>query len=223
MTEINKSSKKIAEIITTIDEIAFQTNLLALNAAVEAARAGEQGRGFAVVAAEVRKLAQRSATAAQEIKTLIQDSVQKVEGGSTLVNKSGQTLQEIVTAVQQVTDVISEIATASQAQTEGVDQINKAVTQMDGLTQSNVAQTEEITSAAQSLTEQAQQLQALVGRFKLEDDAADGDTVAPSPAVHALSQPMMPTMVSGMRSKKTEPVPHMNQSMEFDEADKLAV
>ncbi len=170
MGEINKASKKIADIITTIDEIAFQTNLLALNAAVEAARAGEQGRGFAVVAAEVRNLAQRSATAAKEIKALIQDSVGKVEAGSELVNKSGQTLEEIVTSVKRVTDIIAEIAAASQEQSTGIDQVNKAVTQMDQVTQSNAAQTEELSSTAQSLAAQAEEMQALVGRFKLGED-----------------------------------------------------
>jgi methyl-accepting chemotaxis protein len=167
MGEINKASKKIADIITTIDEIAFQTNLLALNAAVEAARAGEQGRGFAVVAAEVRSLAQRSATAAKEIKGLIQDSVQKVQDGSELVNKSGQTLQEIVSSVKKVTDIIGEIAAASQEQSGGIDQVNKAVGQMDQVVQSNAAQTEELSSTAQSLSAQAHQLQTLVAKFKI--------------------------------------------------------
>jgi methyl-accepting chemotaxis protein len=185
MTEINRSSKKIADIITTIDEIAFQTNLLALNAAVEAARAGEQGRGFAVVAAEVRNLAQRSATAAKEIKGLIQDSVQKVEAGSALVNQSGQTLEEIVTSVKRVTDIIAEITAASQEQSTGIDQVNKAVTQMDQVTQSNAAQTEELSSTAQSMAAQAEELQALVGRFKV----ADGHHAA---AVHAAAQPAAP-------------------------------
>jgi methyl-accepting chemotaxis protein len=182
MSEINKSSKKIADIITTIDEIAFQTNLLALNAAVEAARAGEQGRGFAVVAAEVRNLAQRSATAAKEIKALIQDSVGKVESGSELVNKSGQTLQEIVTSVKRVTDIIGEIAAASQEQSTGIDQVNRAVTQMDQVVQSTAAQTEELSSTAQSLTAQARQLQALVSKFVLGDRAerrAEGEVPAP--------------------------------------------
>jgi methyl-accepting chemotaxis protein len=170
MDEINKSSKKIADIITTIDEIAFQTNLLALNAAVEAARAGEQGRGFAVVAAEVRNLAQRSATAAKEIKGLIQDSVAKVESGSALVTKSGQTLGEIVSSVKRVTDIIGEIAGASQEQSTGIDQVNRAVSQMDRVVQSSAAETEELLSTAQSLTTQARQLQALVARFKLRDE-----------------------------------------------------
>ena len=148
MDEINKSSKKIADIINVIDEIAFQTNLLALNAAVEAARAGEQGRGFAVVASEVRSLAGRSATAAKEIKILINESVQKVSDGSALVNQSGQTLNEIVGSVKRVTDIISEISAASQEQATGIDQVNKAVMQMDQSTQQNAALVEETTSAS---------------------------------------------------------------------------
>ncbi|MDY3552428.1 methyl-accepting chemotaxis protein [Gemmata sp. JC717] len=167
MSEINASSKKIADIITTIDEIAFQTNLLALNAAVEAARAGEQGRGFAVVATEVRNLAQRSATAAKEIKGLIQDSVKKVDAGTELVNKSGDTLAEIVTSVKRVTDIVTEMAAASKEQSSGIEQVNKAVSQMDSVTQRNASQTEEMSATAQSLTDQAGQLRDLVGRFKL--------------------------------------------------------
>ncbi|AWM40749.1 Methyl-accepting chemotaxis protein I [Gemmata obscuriglobus] len=167
MGEINASSKKIADIITTIDEIAFQTNLLALNAAVEAARAGEQGRGFAVVATEVRNLAQRSATAAKEIKSLIQDSVKKVDAGTELVNKSGDTLAEIVTSVKRVTDIVTEMAAASREQSTGIEQVNKAVSQMDTVTQRNASQTEEMSATAQALTDQAGQLRDLVGRFKL--------------------------------------------------------
>ncbi|MDY3556233.1 methyl-accepting chemotaxis protein [Gemmata sp. JC717] len=167
MSEINGSSKKIAEIITTIDEIAFQTNLLALNAAVEAARAGEQGRGFAVVATEVRNLAQRSATAAKEIKALINDSVKKVDTGTELVNKSGSTLAEIVGSVKRVTDIVTEMAAASREQSAGIEQVNKAVSQMDSVTQRNASQTEEMSATAQSLTDQAGQLRDLVGRFKL--------------------------------------------------------
>ncbi|AWM40514.1 Methyl-accepting chemotaxis protein II [Gemmata obscuriglobus] len=172
MGEINASSKKIAEIITTIDEIAFQTNLLALNAAVEAARAGEQGRGFAVVASEVRNLAQRSATAAKEIKGLIQDSVKKVDAGTELVNKSGDTLAEIVTSVKRVTDIVTEMAAASREQSSGIEQVNKAVSQMDTVTQRNASQTEEMSATAQALTDQAGQLRDLVGRFKLGHGSA---------------------------------------------------
>ncbi len=181
MGEINRASKKIADIITTIDEIAFQTNLLALNAAVEAARAGEQGRGFAVVAAEVRNLAQRSAGAAKEIKALIQDSVGKVEGGSELVNRSGQTLGEIVSSVKRVTEIIAEIAAASQEQAQGIDQVNRAVGQMDGVVQTNAAHSEELSSTAQALAAQAAELQALVGRFKVGDVAG-----GPEPGAVAL-------------------------------------
>ena len=170
MGEINRSSRKIADIITTIDEIAFQTNLLALNAAVEAARAGEQGRGFAVVAGEVRNLAQRSATAAREIKGLIEDSVQKVETGSELVNKSGETLGMIVTSVKRVTDIVAEIAAASREQTVGIEQINKAVAQMDQVTQSNASQTEEMSGTAVALSGQAEQLQTVVAQFNLNRD-----------------------------------------------------
>jgi len=172
MGEINKASKQIADIITAIDEIAFQTNLLALNAAVEAARAGEQGRGFAVVAGEVRNLAQRSAGAAKEIKGLIQDSVRKVEAGSDLVNQSGETLQEIVTSVKRVTDIVGEIAAASREQSTGIDQVSKAVAQMDQVTQTNASQTEELSGTAESLAGQAHQLQELVARFKLDAEGA---------------------------------------------------
>ncbi len=192
MGEINQSSKKIADIITTIDEIAFQTNLLALNAAVEAARAGEQGRGFAVVAAEVRNLAQRSATAAKEIKGLIQDSVKKVGAGTDLVNRSGSTLDEIVTSVKRVTDIVTEIAAASREQSTGIDQVNKAVTQMDAVTQRNAGQTEELSATAQTLTGQASQLRELVARFKLSEaavpahpPAAPARTARPAPKPRA--------------------------------------
>ncbi len=170
MGEINNSSTRIADIITTIDEIAFQTNLLALNAAVEAARAGEQGRGFAVVAAEVRNLAQRSASAAKEIKSLIQDSVCKVQNGTELVNRSGQTLSEIVLSVKRVTDIVAEIAAASKEQLTGIEQVNKAVTQMDRVTQGNAAQTEEMSGTAGMLLSHAQQLADLVTRFRLDDE-----------------------------------------------------
>jgi methyl-accepting chemotaxis protein len=181
MDEISRSSRKVVEIITVIDEIAFQTNLLALNAAVEAARAGEQGRGFAVVAAEVRSLAQRSAAAAKEIKELIRDSAQKVDDGSTLVNRSGQALDDIVASVKRVTDLIAEIASASQEQSQGIDQVNRAVSQMDHVVQSNAAQTEELSSTARVLASQADDLHGLVRRFKLGLSGADV-SVASAPA-----------------------------------------
>ena len=148
MGAIDASSKRIADIIGVIDEIAFQTNLLALNAAVEAARAGEQGRGFAVVASEVRSLAQRSATAAKEIKDLIHDSVSKVDEGSRLVSESGRHLGEIVASVKKVSDIVGEIAAASQEQTAGAEQVSRAVLQMDEITQQNAAMVEEASAAA---------------------------------------------------------------------------
>ncbi|MGQ0557318.1 MAG: methyl-accepting chemotaxis protein [Nitrospiraceae bacterium] len=171
MGEINKSSKKIADIITVIDEIAFQTNLLALNAAVEAARAGEHGRGFAVVAAEVRNLAQRSATAAKEIKGLINESIQRVNDGSELVDQSGKTLEEIVTAVKRVSDIIAEITAASQEQASGIDQVNKAIMQMDEGTQQNAALVEETTSASQSMKDQAKELMRQIEIFKIKESS----------------------------------------------------
>ncbi|MGA3226177.1 MAG: methyl-accepting chemotaxis protein [Acidobacteriaceae bacterium] len=169
MSEINTASAKISDIISTINEIAFQTNLLAVNAAVEAARAGEEGRGFAVVATEVRSLAQRSAEAAKEIKGLIQDSLQKVAKGSELVNRSGTTLQGIVASVKRVTDIVGEIAAASAEQSTGVDQVNTAITQMDQVTQSNSARTEQLSATAQSLAGESSRLLELVSTFTLGD------------------------------------------------------
>ena len=176
MSSINESSRKIVDIISVIDGIAFQTNILALNAAVEAARAGEQGRGFAVVAAEVRNLAQRSAAAAKEIKTLIGDSVGKVEDGTKLVDDAGKTMEEIVTAVKRVTDIMSEISAASAEQSTGVDQVNQAVTQMDEVTQQNAALVEEAAAAAESLSEEAQHLSQSVSVFKLDSSGSSGST-----------------------------------------------
>ncbi|HEY3808633.1 MAG TPA: methyl-accepting chemotaxis protein [Steroidobacteraceae bacterium] len=167
MAAINVASKRIADIIGVIDEIAFQTNLLALNAAVEAARAGEQGRGFAVVATEVRNLAGRSATAAKEIKALIQDSVAKVEEGSKLVDESGQTLSEIVSSVKKVTDIVAEIASASREQSAGIEQVNKAVMQMDSTTQQNAALVEQTTAASRGILDHSQALSSLVARYRV--------------------------------------------------------
>jgi len=182
MGGINAASKKIADIIGVIDEIAFQTNLLALNAAVEAARAGEQGRGFAVVATEVRNLAGRSATAAKEIKALIQDSVSKVDEGSKLVDESGQTLEEIVNAVKKVTDIVAEIAAASREQSSGIEQVNKAVMQMDQTTQQNAALVEEASAASRAIVEQAQSLNAMIDGYNV-----GGETVARAAAKSATS------------------------------------
>jgi methyl-accepting chemotaxis protein len=180
MSEINAASSKISDIISTIDEIAFQTNLLAVNAAVEAARAGEEGRGFAVVAAEVRSLAQRSAGAAKEIKALIQDSQRKVERGTELVNKSGETLQGIVSSVKRVTDIVAEMAAAAAEQSTGIQQVNTAMTQMDQVTQSNSAQTEELSSTAEALAEQSGRLMELVKTFKLTKSGKTGRLPAPA-------------------------------------------
>ena len=180
MTEINEASKKIADIISVIDEIAFQTNLLALNAAVEAARAGEQGRGFAVVASEVRNLAGRSATAAKEIKSLIKDSVRKVEDGSSLVTQSGQTLEQIVASVKKVSDIIAEIAAASREQSSGIEQVNKAVMQMDEMTQQNAALVEEATAASQAMAEGAGELNRMMERFTLPGAKAPAAAAAPA-------------------------------------------
>ncbi|MGV8958992.1 MAG: methyl-accepting chemotaxis protein [Stenotrophomonas sp.] len=181
MTGIEQSSKKIADIISVIDGIAFQTNILALNAAVEAARAGEQGRGFAVVASEVRTLAQRSAAAAKEIKALIDDSVDKVSEGSALVHQAGTTMGEIVSSVQRVTDIMAEISAASQEQSAGIEQVNQTVTQMDETTQQNAALVEEATAAARSMEEQAQLLGQAVSAFRLKQVNAGKPTVAGKP------------------------------------------
>jgi methyl-accepting chemotaxis protein-1 (serine sensor receptor) len=188
MREINGSSSKIADIITIIEGIAFQTNILALNAAVEAARAGEEGRGFAVVAGEVRSLAQRSSAAAKEIKELIDTSVARVRTGTTLVDEAGRTMNEIIGAVQRVTDIMGEIAAASEEQSSGIEQVSRAVTQMDEVTQQNAALVEEAAAAAQSLEDQAARLRQAVAVFQV----ADGAPVAVTMSVSAPAAKVAP-------------------------------
>ena len=178
MKGINESSRKISDIISVIDGIAFQTNILALNAAVEAARAGDQGRGFAVVASEVRALAGRSAEAAKEIKTLINASVERVEQGTVLVDEAGTTMGEVVGSIRRVTDLMGEISSASNEQAAGVAQVGEAVAQMDQATQQNAALVEEMAAAASSLKTQAAELVQTVAIFKLESGAGLSKTLA---------------------------------------------
>ncbi|NHK98060.1 methyl-accepting chemotaxis protein [Rubrivivax benzoatilyticus] len=202
MDEINASSKKIADIIGTVDGIAFQTNILALNAAVEAARAGEQGRGFAVVAGEVRSLAQRSAEAAREIKTLIGGSVEKVESGARLVADAGSTMQEIVSGVQRVADIIGEVMAAATEQSQGIGQVNGAIAGLDQMTQQNAALVEESTAAAESLREQAERLAALVSAFRVPGStghaAAAPEAPKPPPA-RAQAAPVAKAVIARAR------------------------
>jgi methyl-accepting chemotaxis protein len=215
MQAITDSSKKVADIIGVIEQLAFQTNMLALNAAVEAARAGDQGRGFAVVAAEVRNLAQRSASAAKEIKVLLQTSSDRVAQGATLVNNSGEALKEIVLGVKKVSDIIAEINVASDEQASGISQINQAVTSMDKMTQQNAALVEEAATAADSMNEQARGLIEVVGFFKSgnakvsaapvreQRKPVKGSVVEPALEVHAPGKPEKKKAAPGA---KDEPV-----------------
>jgi len=206
MDEINSSSKKIADIIGVIDEIAFQTNLLALNAAVEAARAGEQGKGFAVVAGEVRNLAQRSAGAAKEIKDLIRDSVEKVDNGTELVNESGTTLNEIVDAVEKVSNMIKEISSAAEEQSSGINQVNTAIGQMDEMTQQNAALVEEASAASETMTEQAKTMQDLVGFFQMAGSGGGGGVARPAAVRSAPAMSLAPPPAAGGVAMKRPPV-----------------
>ena len=202
MASINESSQKISDIIGVIDGIAFQTNILALNAAVEAARAGEQGRGFAVVASEVRTLAQRSANAAKDIKDLISDSVSKVESGNVLVGQSGNTMQEIVVSIQRVNDIMSEIAAASAEQASGIDEVSKAVSQMDEMTQQNAALVEEAAAAAESMRTQASDLNNRVGTFKLTESDVQSQAIKSSPDLLSQQFDELPSVSAHTSSPK---------------------
>ena len=215
MSAIETSSKKIAEIISVIDGIAFQTNILALNAAVEAARAGEQGRGFAVVASEVRTLAQRSAAAAKEIKGLIDASVGNVSQGSALVRKAGATMGEIVASVQRVTDIMSEISAASQEQSAGIEQVNQTVVQMDETTQQNAALVEEATAAARAMEEQAAQLSDAVSVFKLDD----AEEVHPAPVAAAVRSRTVASAPAAKAAPARRPAPQRPVAAELADGD----
>ncbi len=206
MGSIKDSSRKIVDIISVIDGIAFQTNILALNAAVEAARAGEQGRGFAVVASEVRSLAQRSASAAKEIKALIDDSVGKVDVGSKLVDEAGATMEQIVTSVRQVADIMSEIAAASIEQSEGIEKVNVAITEMDDATQQNAALVEQAAAAAQSLQDQAASLAKVVSAFKLDEADTPATLVRPSAGIKRVVKAVAPKLTGNVRPAKIKTV-----------------
>jgi len=205
MKSINESSQRIADIIGTIDGIAFQTNILALNAAVEAARAGEQGRGFAVVAGEVRSLAQRSAEAAKEIKALIGTSVERVDQGSALVDQAGRTMQEVVHSIRRVTDIVGEITAASGEQAAGVSQVGQAVSQMDQAMQQNAALVEENAAAAESLKQQAQMLLQSVAAFRLQQGDAGAPATIARPLAATWSPPAPPLVDAAIQTKLPSP------------------
>ena len=205
MQAINASARKIVDIIGVIDGIAFQTNILALNAAVEAARAGEQGRGFAVVASEVRSLAQRSAAAAKEIKTLIDDSVEKAGLGSKLVEGAGATMTEVVSSVKRVTDIVGEISSASMEQRTGIEEVNRAITQMDEVTQQNAALVEQAAAAAASLQDQAQNLASVVSVFRLRDGMGGQATLRAPAAPAAIAPSKTPAAPALPAARKTAP------------------
>jgi methyl-accepting chemotaxis protein len=210
MTEIAGSSRRMAEIISVIDGIAFQTNILALNAAVEAARAGEQGRGFAVVAGEVRNLAQRSAQAAREIKDIIQDSVQKVDAGNHLVADAGQSMNEIVSQVRRVTDLIGEVTSSAMEQSSGIAQVNDALVQMDRVTQQNAALVEESAAAAASLKEQAERLAQAVSVFRVGAVAPAAEPRrAPAPSAPAPVNKPAPSVARAQPASPTGRAPVM--------------
>lgn len=207
MADIREGSRKMSEIISVIDGIAFQTNILALNAAVEAARAGEQGRGFAVVATEVRSLAQRSASAAKDIKALIEGSVENINTGSELADKAGDAMDEIVTSIRKVRDIIGEISAASDEQSAGIEQINQAVSQMDQVTQQNAALVEESAAAAESLQSQAEELEVSVSRFRTGDDARARPRAQKAPAANQGPKTASRALASPSPGKSGKPEP----------------